>query len=63
MIGRKFVKRLRPLYGRSETISTRFELDSMDRLVEYIVVETHDPPTAARVPSGTPNDSVQRGTR
>ena len=44
MIGRVFVKRLRLLFGRSETIKTRFELDKAGRLVEHIIVETHDPP-------------------
>jgi hypothetical protein len=44
MIGREFIKRLRLLYGRSETIKTRYELDKAGRLVEHIVVETHDPP-------------------
>lgn len=47
MIGRVFVKRLRLLFGRSETIKTRFELDEAGRLVEHIVVETHDMPKSA----------------
>jgi hypothetical protein len=45
MIGREFFKRLRLLNGRSETIKTRFELNSAGRLVEHIIVETHDMPT------------------
>jgi hypothetical protein len=44
MIGREFVKRLRLLYGRSETIKTRFELQPGGKLVEHIEVETHDRP-------------------
>jgi hypothetical protein len=42
MIGREFRKRLRLLQGRSETITTRHELDKAGRLVEHISVETHD---------------------
>jgi hypothetical protein len=42
MIGREFLKRLRLMGGRSETIRTRFELDSLGRLVEHVVLETHD---------------------
>jgi hypothetical protein len=44
MIGREFLKRLRLLSGRSETIKTRYELDESGRLVEHVTVETHDPP-------------------
>jgi hypothetical protein len=42
MIGREFRKRLRLVQGRSETITTRFELTDGGRLVEHISVETHD---------------------
>jgi len=42
MIGREFFKRLRLMGGRSETIRTRFELDGLGRLVEHVVIETHD---------------------
>lgn len=42
MIGREFLKRLRLMGGRSETIRTRFELDGLGRLVEHVVLETHD---------------------
>jgi hypothetical protein len=42
MIGREFRKRLRLLQGRSETITTRFELTDAGRLVEHISLETHD---------------------
>jgi hypothetical protein len=42
MIGREFLKRLRLVGGRSETIRTRFELDGLGRLVEHVVIETHD---------------------
>ena len=49
MIGREFVKRLRLLYGRSETVKTRFELDKTGRLVEHVTVETHDKPNVAPI--------------
>ena len=42
MIGREFRKRLRLLRGRSETITTRFELTDQGRLVEHVSLETHD---------------------
>jgi hypothetical protein len=42
MIGRESRKRLRLLQGRSETITTRYELDKAGRLVEHISLETHD---------------------
>lgn len=42
MIGREFRKRLRLLQGRSETITTRFELTDAGRLVEHVSLETHD---------------------
>jgi hypothetical protein len=51
MIGRDFFKRLRLLNGRSETVRTRFELNGAGRLVEHVVVETHDAPAPA---PGTP---------
>jgi hypothetical protein len=47
MIGRDFLKRLRLLNGRSETIRTRYELSRTGRLVEHVTLETHDPPTPA----------------
>lgn len=49
MIGREFVKRLRLLNGRSETITTRFELDKAGGLVEHVTVETHDKPSVAPI--------------
>jgi hypothetical protein len=55
MIGREFVKRPRLLQGRSETIKTRFELNKAGRLVEHVIVETHDRsngPVALKAPSG-----------
>ena len=55
MIGREFVKRLRLLHGRSETIRTRFELDKAGRLVEHVTVETHDKPSLA--PFATSRDA------
>ena len=42
MIGREFRRRLRLLQGRSETITTRFELTDAGRLVEHVSLETHD---------------------
>jgi hypothetical protein len=45
MIGRTFYKRLRLLNGRSETVTTRFELDeATGRLIEHVTVQTHDAP-------------------
>ncbi len=52
MIGREFRKRLRLLNGRSETITWRFELDQAGRLVEHVVMQTHDRPTGS--PTGKP---------
>jgi hypothetical protein len=49
MIGREFVKRLRLLHGRSETIRTRFELDKAGGLVEHVTLETHDKPSVAPI--------------
>lgn len=48
MIGREFRKRLRLLQGRSETITTRFELTDAGRLVEHVCLETHDRRTGTR---------------
>ena len=42
MIGREFRKRLRLLEGRSETITTRYELDKAGRLIEHVTLETND---------------------
>jgi len=42
MIGRDFRKRRRLLYGRSETITTRYELDNAGRLVEHVTLETNE---------------------
>jgi hypothetical protein len=42
MIGRDFHKRVRLLQGRSETITTRFELNHAGNLVEHVSLETHD---------------------
>jgi hypothetical protein len=42
VIGREFRRRLRLLQGRSETITTRFELTDAGRLVEHVSLETHD---------------------
>lgn len=47
MIGREFVKRLRLLYGRHETIKTRFEIQPGGKLVEHVELQTHDMPGAA----------------
>ena len=60
MIGRQFVKRIKLLFGRTETIKTTFELDRAGQLVENIVVETHDPPEPGTM--GTPDrQSYRRG--
>ena len=48
MIGREFRRRLRLLQGRSETITTRFELTDTGHLVEHISMETHDRRTGTR---------------
>ena len=48
MIGREFRKRLRLLQGRSETITTRFELTDAGHLVEHVSLETHDRRTGTR---------------
>jgi len=48
MIGREFRRRVRLLQGRSETITTRFELTDTGRLVEHISMETHDRRTGMR---------------
>jgi hypothetical protein len=42
MIGREFRKRLRLVQGRSETITTRYELDETGRLIEHITLETNE---------------------
>jgi hypothetical protein len=44
MIGREFLKRLRLLNGRHETIKTRYELSDSLGLVEHVELETHDRP-------------------
>jgi len=48
VIGREFRKRIRLLPGRSETITTRFELTIGGELVEYVSLETHDRRTGTR---------------
>jgi hypothetical protein len=48
MIGREFRKRVRLLQGRSETITTRFELTDEGNLVEHVSLETHDRRTGMR---------------
>ena len=48
MIGREFRKRVRLLLGRSETITTRFELTDEGHLVEHVCLETHDRRTGTR---------------
>lgn len=59
MIGREFRKRMRLLNGRSETITWRFELDQVGRLVEHVELETHDRPTG-KLPSGSPQAQPPR---
>jgi hypothetical protein len=62
MIGREFCRRLRLLEGRSETITTRFELDDAGHLVEHVCLETHDRRTGSedtrRVPVDRRRDST-----
>jgi hypothetical protein len=41
MIGREFTKRIRLLYGRHETIKTRYELEA-GQLVEHVELQTFD---------------------
>jgi hypothetical protein len=60
MIGREFVKRLRLLNGRSETIRTRFELDKAGALVEHVTVETHDKPSVAPIATSRDAESPSR---
>jgi hypothetical protein len=65
MIGREFKRRLRLLQGRSETITTRFELTDAGHLVEHISMETHDRrtgmrPDTRRVPVDRRRDSTGR---
>jgi hypothetical protein len=65
MIGREFRRRLRLLQGRSETITTRFELTDAGHLVEHISMETHDRrtgmrPDTRRVPVDRRRDSTGR---
>ena len=57
MIGREFVKRLRLLQGRSETVKTRFELDKTGRLVEHVNVETHDKPSVTPITTSPDGES------
>jgi hypothetical protein len=42
MLGREFVKRIRLLMGRTETVKTRFDLNENGVLTEHVVLETHD---------------------
>ena len=48
MIGREFVRRLRLLRGRTQVITTRFELTDSGCLVEHVALETHDRRTGLR---------------
>jgi len=48
MIGREFRRRLRLLRGRTQVITTRFELTDSGRLVEHVALETHDRRTGLR---------------
>ncbi len=48
MIGREFRRRLRLLQGRTETITTRFELTAGGQLVEHVSLETHDRRSGSR---------------
>jgi hypothetical protein len=43
IVGRTFYKRLRLPNGRSERVTTRFELDeATGQLVEHITMQTHE---------------------
>jgi hypothetical protein len=43
MIGRTFYRRVRLLNGRSETVTTRFEIDeATGQLVEHVTMQTND---------------------
>jgi len=42
MIGREFRKRVRLRHGRSETITTRYELDTAGHLIEHVTLETNE---------------------
>jgi hypothetical protein len=44
MLNREFVKRIRLLLGRTETVKTRFELKEGGVLIEHVSLETNDPP-------------------
>jgi hypothetical protein len=44
VIGREFIKKMKLLNGRSETIMNRYEMDKAGRLVEHVQLETHDRP-------------------
>jgi hypothetical protein len=60
MLGREFVKRIRLLMGRTETVKTRFDLDEDGALVEHVIVETHDKPNnvlKSAASQGTPDSS------
>ena len=43
-IGQELVKRLRLLHGRCESITTGFEVDAAGRLIEHVIVQTHEAP-------------------
>ncbi|MGH7867363.1 MAG: hypothetical protein ACREP9_06930 [Candidatus Dormibacteraceae bacterium] len=45
MLNREFVKTLRLLRGRSETITTKFVLDALGRKVEEVTLQTHEKPS------------------
>jgi hypothetical protein len=66
MLGREFVKRIRLLMGRTETVKTRFDLNKDGTLVEHVALETHDAPgnsPKAEQPQspGTSHSSHARG--
>ena len=61
MLGREFVKRIRLLLGRTETVKTWFELKPDGVLVEHVSLETHDAGAHAGARSARP--SAEAGTK
>ena len=52
MIGRTFYKRFRLLNGRSETVTTRFELDeATGQLIEHVTMQTLEAPVESTAQS------------
>lgn len=58
MIGREFVRRLRWSHGRTEIITTRFELDEQGQLIEHVTVEVQERPAFTTPPAAPPARSA-----